>query len=88
MKCMISIQIPYSPPPQPGASDPLSGLTGLCVHLFYPDLFPSEINIISPPPPKKKHRDCPINSRQGVDRAAIDKNKKNNNKTSVLLVMN
>ena len=77
----------YSPPPQLGASDPLSRLTaGLCVYLFYPDLFPSEINIISPP--QKKHPDCPLNGRQGFDRAVIDSNKNNNNKTSVLLVVN
>ena len=40
--------MPDSPPPQQGASDPISGLTGLCVYLFYPNLFPSQINIISP----------------------------------------
>ena len=40
--------MPDSPPPQQGASDPISGLTGLCVYLFYPNLFPFQINIISP----------------------------------------
>ena len=51
----------YSPPPQLGASDPLSRLTaGLCVYFFYPDLFPSEINIISPPPPKKNTQTAPL----------------------------
>ena len=43
-----SRQIPDSPPPQQGDSDPISGLTGLYVYLFYPNLFPSQINIISP----------------------------------------
>ena len=51
MKWIISRQLPDSPPPQQGASDPISGLTGLCVYLFYPNLFPSQINIISPPKP-------------------------------------
>ena len=31
-----------------GASDPISGLAGLCAYLFYPNLFPSQIKIISP----------------------------------------
>ena len=51
MKWIISRQMPDSPPPQQGASDFISGLTGLCVYLFYPNLFPSQINII---PPKKQ----------------------------------
>ena len=33
---------------QRGASDPISGLTGLCVYLFYPNLFASQINLIFP----------------------------------------
>ena len=44
----VTRQLPDSPLPQQGASDPISGLTGLCVHLFYPNLFPSQINIIPP----------------------------------------
>ena len=32
-KWMISWKIPDSPPPQQDASDPISGLTELCVHL-------------------------------------------------------
>ena len=55
MKWVISRQLPDSPPPQEGASDPISRLTGLCtipgaacVYLFYPHIFPSQINIISP----------------------------------------
>ena len=39
MKWIISRQIPDSPRPQEGASDPISGLTGLCVYVvvqFYP----------------------------------------------------
>ena len=32
-------------------------MTGLCVNRFYPDLFPSQINIIPfPPPPQKKKK--------------------------------
>ena len=31
-----------------GASNPIKGPTGLCVYLFYPNLFPFQINIISP----------------------------------------
>ena len=30
MKWIISRQLPHSPPSQPAASDPISGLTGLC----------------------------------------------------------
>ena len=50
---MISRQLPDSPPAQQGASDPISGLTGLCVYqelcnLFHPHTFPSQLNIISP----------------------------------------
>ena len=48
MKWIIIRQLPDSPPAQQGASDPISGLTGLCVCLFYPHIFPSQINIISP----------------------------------------
>ena len=55
---MISRQKSESPPPQQGASDPISRLTGLCVYLFFPDLFPSEINII--PPVKKKQPEFPL----------------------------
>ena len=55
MKKKISRQIQDSPPPQ-GASDTISGLTlGLCVyHLFYPNSFPSQNNIIPPNTPKEK----------------------------------
>ena len=49
MKLINSRQLPDSPPPpQQGPSDPISGLTGLCVYLFYSHIFPSQINIISP----------------------------------------
>ena len=34
-----------------------SGQTGLCVHPFYPYIFPSQINIINP-----KNNDCSLNS--------------------------
>ena len=51
MEWIISRQTPDNPPPQQGNSDLISGLTGLCVYIFYPNLFPSQINIISP----KKH---------------------------------
>ena len=36
MKWVISRQLPDSPLPQQGASDPICGLTGLCVYLLYP----------------------------------------------------
>ena len=49
------------------ASDPISGLTGLCVYVFYPNLFLSRSNIIPPSPhphQKKKDRtDCPLSNR-------------------------
>ena len=48
MKWIISRQLPDSPPPQQGASDPISALTGLCVYLFYPHIYPSQINIFFP----------------------------------------
>ena len=49
MKWIIGRRLPDSPLPQQGASDPIGGLTaGLCVYLFYPHIFPSQINIISP----------------------------------------
>ena len=47
MKLVIGRRLPDSPPPQQGASDPISGLTGLCVYLFYLHIFPFQINIIS-----------------------------------------
>ena len=34
MKWIISGQVPDSPPPPQGASDPISGLTGLCLYLL------------------------------------------------------
>ena len=67
MKRIISRKIPETPPPQRGASDPISGLTGLCVYVFYPNLFLSRSNIIPPSPhphQKKKDRtDCPLSKR-------------------------
>ena len=48
MKWIISGQIPDSPAPQQSASEPISGLTGLRVYLFFPNLFHSQINIIFP----------------------------------------
>ena len=39
MKWIIGRQLPDSPPPQQGASDPISGLTGLCVYLFHPVIY-------------------------------------------------
>ena len=53
MKWTIGRQIPDSSLPQQGASDPISALSGLCVYLFYPNLFPSQINIPPPPPTPK-----------------------------------
>ena len=44
MKWIISRQLPHSSPPQQQlASDPISGLNGLCAYLFYPHIFPSQI---------------------------------------------
>ena len=54
MKWIISGQIPDSPPPQQSASEPISGLTGLRVYLFFPNLFASQINIISPSKKQKQ----------------------------------
>ena len=56
MKWIISGQIPDSPPPQQSASEPISGLTGLRVYLFFPNLFASQINIISPSKKQKKNK--------------------------------
>ena len=56
MKWIISGQIPDSPPPQQSASEPISGLTGLYVYLFFPNLFASQINIIFPSKKQKKNK--------------------------------
>ena len=48
MKWIITTQLPDSPPPQQGASDLISGQTGLCVYRFYLHIIPSHINNISP----------------------------------------
>ena len=49
-----------SPSPQQGAPEPIfSGLTGLCIYLLYPNLFPFQISII--PPQKKQQQECPLN---------------------------
>ena len=54
MEGIIMRKIPHSPPPQRGAPEPISRLTVLCVCLFYPYFFPSQINpILLPPPPQK-----------------------------------
>ena len=70
IKIIISKQRQDSPPLQQRASDPISGLTGLCVYLFYRNLFPCQINIIPPPPtphppsPKKALR-LPLKFEKG-----------------------
>ena len=46
MKWIITTQLPDSPPPQQGASDLISGQTGLFVYRFYLHIIPSHINII------------------------------------------
>ena len=43
-KWIISTEIPDGPTPQQCESDPISGLTGLCVYFFYPNLFPPKSN--------------------------------------------
>ena len=53
---IISKKIPDSPPPRQGAFDPISELTGLCSYLFYSNLFPSQVNVIS----TKKQAECPL----------------------------
>ena len=53
---IISKKIPDSPPPRLGASDPISELTGLCSYLFYPNLCPSQVNVIS----TKKQAEFPL----------------------------
>ena len=58
MEGTIMRQILNSPSPQRGAPEPISRLTVLCVCLFYPYFFPSQINPIPlplPPPKKKKN---------------------------------
>ena len=55
-KWIISRQLPDSPSPQQGASDLISGRTGLYVYLFFPNLFLSQISIISP----QTDRDAPL----------------------------
>ena len=57
MKWTIGRQIPDSSLLQQGASDPISALSGLCLYLFYPNLFQSQINIIPPPPQIKNNND-------------------------------
>ena len=60
---IISRQISDSPPPQQGACEPIfSGLTGLCIHLLYPNLFRFQISIIppTPSPPKKNNQNAPL----------------------------
>ena len=49
MKWIISRQRLDSPPQQrgTGASEPISELTSFMGKLFYPNLFPSQINVIS-----------------------------------------
>ena len=51
-----SRQIPDSPKPRQGAFDPISEPTGLCSYLFYPNLFPSQVNVIF----TKKQPECPL----------------------------
>ena len=66
--------MPDSPAPQLGASDPISGLTGLRVHFFFPYLFPHQINILypplPPPPPPKKIAPLRVMS---IDLACLDR---------------
>ena len=45
----ITKQIPDVPPLQKGVSEPIiRELTGIYAYLFYPNFFPSQINLISP----------------------------------------
>ena len=44
-----------------GAFKRISGLTGLCVYLFYPNLFPSQINSWHFPP--GDNQSAPLTSR-------------------------
>ena len=37
-----------SPPTKQSASDPITGLTGLCVYLFYPNIFPCKSASVPP----------------------------------------
>ena len=56
MKWINSRKIPETLVPKQGASDPISGQTGLCGYLFYPNLFLSQITIISP---QKNNQNAP-----------------------------
>ena len=58
----VSRQLPNSPPPQ-GASDHISGLTGLCVYLSFSTLIyflPKSTSF-----PKKTNRNAPLKTYQG-----------------------
>ena len=48
IKEMISRQIVDSRPAKQDASELIRRITALCVYLFNPNLFPSQINFISP----------------------------------------
>ena len=56
MEILENIGFGGSPPPRQGAFDPISELTVLCSYLFYPNLFPSQVNLIS----TKKQPECPL----------------------------
>ena len=48
--------MPHGPPPQQGASDFISGLTGSCVYLFYANYFlPKSTSF-----PQKNNRNTPL----------------------------
>ena len=51
-----------SPSAKQGASDPICGLTGLCVYLFYPNYFFLKSTSFLP---SKKKTECPLNNELG-----------------------
>lgn len=57
VKEIIRRRILDSPPAKQGASDLISRITALCVYLFNPNSFPSQINLISP---KKNNQNAPL----------------------------
>ena len=57
VKEIIRRRILDSPPAKQGASDLISRITALCVYLFNPNSFPSQINLISPP---KNNQNAPL----------------------------
>lgn len=59
-KWIISTEIPDGPTPQQCESDPISGLTGLWVYFFYPNLFPPKSNKTKNKKKQKNNQTVPL----------------------------